>query len=211
MTDVPENEKKISTKRLILYFALAYAGAALLIVLAVLPARYGVDPLGIGKVTGISEQAVTREEILASGDAPSETGFAHIQDAPFKSETIRLEIEDLAEVEYKMVMPEGATFVYSWRVEGPTEFNGVYYEFHGHPGKETRDQYPDDFFKSYDKGEAPSGNGGFTAGFAGYHGWFFMNVEEGPITILLDVAGYYDDHIEIYRSIDGEVVIDVEY
>ena len=49
-----KDETPISRKKLFTYFAAAYLGAAALLVAAVLPAEYGIDPLGIGKLTGIN-------------------------------------------------------------------------------------------------------------------------------------------------------------
>jgi hypothetical protein len=97
--------------------------------------------------------------------------------------------------------------VYSWHVEGDTEYKGVYFDFHGHPTSEHKAEFPEGYFLSYETGEQPSRNGNFTAPFAGYQGWFFMNLEYRPITIVIEVSGYYDEHLELYRAVNGEVLL----
>lgn len=75
-TKTDKDEKQISKKKLIMYFAMAYLGAAALLVAAVLPAEYGIDPLGIGKLTGITklneQKALNVEDTLAARDKISE-------------------------------------------------------------------------------------------------------------------------------------------
>ncbi len=41
-------------------------------------------------------------------------------------------------------------------------------------------------------GEAKAANGGFTASMAGFHGWFFRNMEARPVTITVKLAGFYE-------------------
>ena len=43
-----KDDKQVSKKKLLIYFAIAYLSAAALLVAAVLPAEYGIDPFGIG-------------------------------------------------------------------------------------------------------------------------------------------------------------------
>lgn len=205
--------KPVSKRKLLGYFALAYLGAAALLVAAVLPAEYGIDPLGIGKLTGIDKLAEQRtqnaQDILSSRDIITEgIGFTH--DQPYKTQTLTINLEDLGEVEHKLVMKKGEGFVFSWRVEGSTSNGGVYFDLHGHPPS-SNTQYPKGFAQSYAKGEQPSGSGNLTAPFDGYFGWFFLNLEEGPITIVIDVSGFWDNDIELYRSVGGEVKTSVDY
>ena len=54
-------------------------------------------------------------------------------------------------------------------------------------------------------------SGAFTVAFPGYHGWYFMNLEEGPIKIELTASGYYTAHKEMYRAVDGGVLMNVEF
>jgi len=202
----------IPKKKLFGYFILAYLGAAIILAMVILPVEYGIDPLGIGKLPGLYNLTKKNSSnTVSSNGAMLEAGRAYTQAEPFKSETIMIELEDLGQLEYKLIMHEDATIVYSWKVLGKTPNNGVYFDFHDQPDKINRDQFPDEFVKSYGRGEYVSQRGGFVASFHGYHGWFFMNLEERPITIQIDVSGYYNGHIELYRSVNGEVKNMVDY
>ena len=91
-----KDDKPISKKKLLTYFGFAYLGAAALLVAAVLPAEYGIDPLGIGKLTGINklnaQKALNVENVLTSRDEITE-GIGFAQDKPFKTETLRINLE----------------------------------------------------------------------------------------------------------------------
>ena len=65
--------------------------------------------------------------------------------------------------------------------------------------------------QAYSKGEGTGQSGTFTSPFPGYHGWYFMNLEVGPVQIELKVSGYYSEHKEMYRAIDGEVITNVDF
>lgn len=209
------------------YMKLALGGvvAGALLIGFVLPAEYGVDPTGLGRVTGLTALA---QEAPASGataalafnvedyDPQAERiersiqGLIHLEDAPFKSEVIELQIEDFGEIEHKFILPADTSFVYAWEVVDP-KGDGVYFEFHGHPSSADAASYPEGFEMAYSKGEGVAQNGSFTAPFPGYHGWYFMNLEEGPITLRLTVAGYWSEHKEMYRAVNGEVLNSVEF
>lgn len=206
---------------LVTKLATAAIGGSALLLVAVLPAEYGVDPTGLGGKLGLTNMtqettATTRFEGVLEFNIGeydptadlinvSVQGLIHQEDAPFHSEVIEIEIEDYGEVEHKFIMPADTTFVYSWEILGASG-DGVYYDFHGHPSSADAANFPEDFEMTYAKGEATVQHGSFTAPFAGYHGFYFMNIEEGPITVRLTVSGYWDAHKEMYRAVDGEVL-----
>lgn len=224
MTHSTEPKSPIA-KRLIV----ASLGAAALLVTFVLPAEYGVDPTGVGELTGVkalSERAAPAKagtnfgqdlrfniepyDLEAEQINQSIRGLLSLEDKPFKTETIVIELEDFGEMEHKFILKQDAALQYSWKVLD-AKGDGVFYEFHGHPSSDDAPNYPDGFEQAYSKGEGSGQNGAFVAPFPGYHGWYFMNLEEGPIKIELTVSGYYDEHKEMYRAIDGKVVNNVEF
>ena len=86
-------------------------------------------------------------------------------------------------VEYKAVVEAGQSFVYAWRVEG----GKVHYDFHAHPpGADP------DFFTRYQHGEGDAGSGAIVAPYAGQHGWYWLNLQAHPVTVRLQIAGFYD-------------------
>ncbi|PJI85943.1 hypothetical protein BC777_2293 [Yoonia maricola] len=205
--------------------AAAVGGGALLVV-AILPAEYGIDPTGLGDKLGLTAMAQNIDEpapfegVLAFNigeyDPTAERidmsvqGLIHQEDAPFYSEVIEIEIEDYGEIEHKFIMPADTTFVYSWEVLNAVG-DGVYYDFHGHPSTDDAADYPDGFEMAYARGEGTAQHGSFTAPFPGYHGFYFMNIEEGPITVRLTVSGYWEEHKEMYRAVKGEVLTNVDF
>ena len=107
---------------------------------------------------------------------------------PLKSETVRVELGLDESVEYKVEMNGGDSVVYEWKVlEG-----NVYYDFHGHPHHEETE-----FFNRYDEGEGNQRSGTIMAAFTGQHGWFWLNLSQGPVVIELNVSGFYDKIVEI--------------
>lgn len=207
--------------------SLATLGAAILLLVVVLPAEYGIDPTGFGRLTGISKlsetsHAPTRDfgqtmvfnieeyDPKAERIEQSFNGLIRLEEAPFRNVTIDLEIEDFGEIEHKFIMPTNATLVYTWELL-EAKGDGIYVEFHGHPSTKDAPDYPEDFEQAYNKTEGYSQSASFTAPFPGYHGWYMMNLEEGPITVQLKVSGYWEEHKEMYRAVDGKVIKLVEF
>ena len=48
-----------------------------------------------------------------------------------------------------------------------------------------------------DEGEGVASAGSIVAAYPGQHGWYWLNLEADPITITLEVAGDYNDVVEI--------------
>ena len=178
-------------------FSVVGAVVAAVGALVVLPTEFGRDPTGFGAATGLDALAPDRGGVVASDGAP-----AHFFPTAYKTETLRIELGEFEEVEHKFLMDEGASMVYSWRVESdqPIRHGGVYYDFHGHPDEANAADYPEGFFQSYrEEQEAVAGNGSLVAPFPGHQGWFFLNLEEGPVTVVVEVSGFYKGHEELYR------------
>jgi hypothetical protein len=71
---------------------------------------------------------------------------------------------------------------YEWK----TSKGGLNYNLHGDGYKGT------DNFMSYKKGRmVSSDNGDLKAAFDGYHGWFWRNREDYPVTVRLETSGDY--------------------
>ena len=212
-------------KRLIV----ASVGAAALLVAFVLPAEHGIDPTGIGELTGVkmlSEKVtpakagsdfgqilnfnIAKYDLEAEVINQSISGLLQLQDKVFKSETFVIDLEDFGEMEHKFIMKKASALLYSWKVLD-AKGDGVFYEFHGHPSTADAPNYPEGFEQAYSKGEGTGQSGSFIAPFPGYHGWFFMNLEEGPIKIEVTVSGFYDEHKEMHRAVDGKVINTVAF
>ena len=193
----------------------ALGAATVVTVLFVLPAEYGIDPTGIGAKLGLLDLAETSDPAESGGNTivegtwpniPEEFDFyepdilgdpySRTQAAKFKSDTLTIELDVGEQTEYKAIMQQGDALVYHWQLDhGET----VYTDFHADPG-ENAEGYPEMYYIRYAESEAAESSGSLVAPFTGNHGWYWLNIEEEPITIRLEVHGYYDQVEEIMRS-----------
>jgi hypothetical protein len=168
----------------------AAAGAALLVaglvlVVAVLPAEFGVDPLGTGARLGLTALSdAERQAAALTGGAVNPAAIVAPQSVPFRQETVEFNVGPRGKwVEYKYRLEKGQALLYSWKATGQVDV-----EFHGEP-----DGAPAGFAETYEKTQAMSeASGTFTAPFPGIHGWYWENREDRDITVTLTSAGYYN-------------------
>lgn len=107
---------------------------------------------------------------------------------PVKSETITISIPLDGRLEYKAIMERGQSIVYSWETDG----GDAYYDFHAH--QEGGDP---NLFSRYAEGESARHAGAIVAAYDGQHGWYWLNISNGPLTIKLTVAGFYERIVNI--------------
>lgn len=190
MTDTPV---AASPRRILQASAIAAAIALVVLLVAVLPAEYGIDPLGTGKALGLTALASTGEEEPAASSALEavRAGVNTAQQGTLAEDTFTVELRPFEGVEYKYRVEQGGSMVYSWTASGDVGF-----DFHGEP-----DGAPANFSESYGKGEARAARGVFIAPTPGVHGWFWENTGSGRVTITLTTSGFYSKSTE-YR--DGE-------
>lgn len=193
-------------KRLLLSVGLAVLLAALILIVAVLPAEYGIDPTGVGRVLGltqmsgkVSKSRVAIDDVLAGAQpvataTPPATGeplplpnpaVHQAQPEPAKSEVLTIELPADAETEIKAVLPKGKMILYSWKVD----HDSIYVDFHGHdPDWEDKSA----FVRYEEKDGSAGANGSLVAPFTGEHGWYFLNTNGFPVVLTLGIQGYYD-------------------
>jgi len=174
-------------QRLAVAAGAALLGAGLILVMFVLPAEYGVDPLGTGARVGLLDLGVVGQQVEAlSTAAANGAGQAAIvvpKDRAFKQETVEFKVGPREGMEYKYRLDKGEALLYSWKTTGP-----VNYEFHAEP-----DGAPRGYAQTYEKVERKSeASGTLTAPFPGIHGWYWENTTDGDVTITLTTAGYYN-------------------
>lgn len=193
-----------------------FAGALVVTVLFVLPAEYGVDPTGLGEKIGLTRLATpVAPEIdstprIVEGRFPEispddefdyfepETlgdPFSRTQEREFRSESMVIALDEFEQVEVKAVMKQGDALIYSWRL---VEGESIYTDFHADPLEV--EKFPEQYWIRYLESENPSASGSLVAPFDGNHGWYWLNIEENPVRIELEVHGYYDSIAEIMRS-----------
>jgi hypothetical protein len=193
-----------------------FAGAIVVTVLFVLPAEYGVDPTGLGEKLGLLQFSgaaapeVDAEPRVVEGTFPvvspddpfdfyePETlgdPFSRTHEGEFRTASMIIELAEFEQVEVKAVMQQGDALVYSWKL---LEGDSVYTDFHADPLE--ADNYPELYWLRYRESETAASSGSLVAPFAGNHGWYWLNIEENPVRIELEVRGYYESVEEIMRS-----------
>ena len=165
--------------------ALVIAGVVL--VTAVLPADYGIDPLGVGRATGLLDLfAAGGDEEAAATPATITPGLAGpVFPRPYdwRLDTREFTIAPGTGMEFKYELDRGATMLYSWKANGFVD-----YDFHTEPeGK------PSSASDSFDKGQASQRRGAYTAPYDGIHGWYWENKSNKDVTVTLQTAGFYDE------------------
>lgn len=170
---------------------IALAAALVILFTAVLPAEYGIDPLGAGKALHLTDLAKATESkaeskpVVGARPVAAPAGVYTAQPATYKTDSEDLSLMPGEGVEIKYHMQKGAGMTYAWKATG-----AVSYEFHGEP-----DNKPNkDYFESYELNEAGSDHsyGSFTAPTTGIHGWFWENKGKKEVEIHLVTAGFYD-------------------
>jgi hypothetical protein len=182
---------------------------ALLLVVAVLPAEYGMDPTGAGKLLGFSKlyipetavpagpEAITTSAapIIRLEKAGSGPGVERPVEADNPPPATQLEVrEDETEVvvpagkgiEFKINMLKYGEMKYEWST---TEREILYFDFHG----EVKQEKPakNVYFESYTLANANNMVGTFLAPYEGKHGWFFRNTSGQDVVVKLRLRGQY--------------------
>jgi hypothetical protein len=167
--------------------------AVLIVLGAILPAEFNRDPLGVGKLSGLSRLWAPDEKTV---DA-KEGGVARAReyDIPFRTDVVEIPLGDFmagadkSELEYKVRMAKDATLTYSWEVDGTTEPRDFHFDQHGHttpaPGQPMT-------VATYKQGFGLKQQGALTAPFDGIQGWQFSNSSEKPVVVKLRLAGFYE-------------------
>ena len=195
-----------SGRRLLSSVLIAIALAAVVLVTAVLPAEYGVDPTGIGARIGLTQmsqkggKSITLTDNLGGNEQVEKAQIPEVgeplplpnpavhqghNEAP-KSETLNITLPAFAETEVKTALAANQVVLYSWK----TDKGLVYVDYHGHsPDWENKEA-----FVRYQEAKQgiDAAHGSLVAPFAGEHGWYWVNLNDYPVVITLSVSGYYD-------------------
>jgi hypothetical protein len=174
-------------ERIALVGGAALLAAGLILVGAVLPAEYGVDPLGIGRMLGLTALGDVQQNLAAFEASRSESasGANTItpQERGYQQETVEFKLGAREFIEYKYRLDQGEALLYSWKATA-----AVNVEFHAEP-----DGAPRGFAESYEKKNGvAAASGTLIAPFPGIHGWYWENTTDGDVTVTLSAAGFYN-------------------
>lgn len=161
--------------------------AALLLITVVLPAEYGIDPLGTGRALGLLDLFGAQE-----ASAPPEPAGARVPPPRvYKTESTSFTLRPSQAFEYKYHLEKDRGMVFAWKATAK-----VKYEFHGEPEDHRLK------VQSYEKQESDFASGSLTAPFTGIHGWYWENAGQSDLTITLTTAGFYTAANELRPKFD---------
>ena len=214
-SEIPNREELPSARRLLRSTILALVAALVILVTMVLPAEYGIDPTGIGRVLGLAEMGEIKAQLAEEAEADRQQHAERAETARkqsmldqtlgffFASAHAQTSEDGTAALETGPVEPQDrfvVTLAPGAYVEAKlimdagavasyrwqAEGGLINYDLHGH-GREGESE-------SYDKGRGVSDRSGtFTAAFAGEHGWFFRNRDKQDLTLTFEVQGDYSE------------------
>lgn len=218
MTDTPMTSAPVgalpSSSRLLRSTLIAAGVALLLLVTVVMPAEYGVDPTGIGRVLGLTKMGEIKAQLAreaaadaaaadtANGRAPAVTAPATIAStaapaapatpaAPAsgspsgRTDEISVTLRPNEGEEIKLAMRKDAQVRYTWT----TNRGVVNYDTHA-----DRTAPPAIKYHGYAKGQGKRRDEGvLIAAFDGMHGWFWRNRTNEVVTVTLRTNGDYQE------------------
>jgi hypothetical protein len=165
-------------RNIALTFATSLIVAGLALVIFVLPAEYGVDPIGVGEALGINGMSGYSVSALSTEEDGYAEDYIEFALAPFES------------IEYKYGLNAGQAMVYSWSTEAE-----VIFDFHSEEvGTEPEDSV------SWSIGRGQAEHGTYVAPFSGIHGWFWENRGSDDVVVRLKTTGYFSESTTYSRS-----------
>ena len=213
-SDTPLRAELPSSRQLLRSTMLAAISALVLLVAVVLPAEYGIDPTGVGRILRMTEMGDIKQQLateaaadaaaaVAQSPATGAAGTAVVNAAepavkaavaaapkgPAKAAASKIEWRD--EMPFTLTPGEG-TEIKLKMVEGAkaqyawvVEGGEVNFDTHGDaPGKSI----------SYEKGRGVSSDEGvLEAAFTGNHGWYWRNRGKSNVKVILRTRGDYTD------------------
>ena len=225
-SDTPTRAELPTSRQLVRSTALAAISALVLLVAAVLPAEYGIDPTGIGRVLGLTEMGKIKQQLAADASADAATAPAAPPALPAPSPaagtTLATATANPAEPPAKAAVVAPKTPVQpaapkmEWRDEMPVTLKPgegteiklmmaqgakAQYLWVVEGGEVNFDTHGDAPGKSisYEKGRGVSSDEGvLQAAFTGNHGWYWRNRGKTSVKVFLRTRG---DYTEIKRML----------
>jgi hypothetical protein len=202
------NQPNLNKGQLLKSLLIALIIGSIVLVTAVLPAEYGLDPLGTGKLFGFSKLYQGNEQ-LENNETSSSLNFQKIEmeklgapkSTPKPSEadnpppeaqyseredTITVLVPAEKGIEYKFKSLKYGSIKYEWA----TDTGIVYIDFHGEVKQENPPKNV--FYESYTLAYSNNMAGTLTAPFEGKHGWYFRNETKKDIIVTIRLHGQYE-------------------
>ena len=212
----PKENELPSTKQLLTSTLIALITAIAILLVAVLPAEYGIDPTGLGQALGLKPMGeikvqLAKEAMLEAKGTPtlevkSEAGTETkrtptpaVSEAPAETSIPAAQPHSAPEVptplpsdSITLSLKPGEAAEVKLDMQQHARVN---YEWHvdtGHLNYDTHGDRQGTKYHNYNKGKAKTGDSGtLEAAFDGSHGWFWRNRSKELVTVTLSVSGEF--------------------
>lgn len=211
-SDTPTSAELPSSRQLLRSTLLAAVAAVVLLVAVVLPAEYGVDPTGIGRVLRMTEMGEIKQQLAAEAAADAADAAAVPAVPAQAADTVAAATATANVAQPPAPAPVSAAApTIEWRDEMPvtlapgegTEIKlkmvqgaKAEYSWVVEGGEVNFDTHGDASGKSisYEKGRGVAADEGvLEAAFTGNHGWYWRNRGQANVKVILRTRGDYTD------------------
>ncbi len=202
------NQPNLNKGQLLKSLIIALIIGSVVLLTAVLPAEYGLDPLRTGKLFGFSKLYQENNQ-TENNETYSSLNFKKIKmekigsplnvpkpseannpppevQYPEREDTIEIIVPAKKGIEYKFKSLKYGSTKYEWT----TDKGIVYIDFHGEVKQENPPKNV--FYESYTLAYSNNMAGTLTAPFEGKHGWYFRNETNEDIVVTIRLNGQYE-------------------
>ncbi len=195
--NIPPKSELPSTVKLVKSTLLAAITAIALLVTVVLPAEYGIDPTGVGRILTLDKMGKIKVSLaqeatagVAGGgqpvaktaiDAATPEPAPAVPAANMRTDEMQVILAPNEGTEIKVSLAKGKQVQYSWSTDG----GRANFDIHGDSKKLNID------YHGYGKGSEQKSEGVIEAAFDGNHGWFWRNRTSDTFTVTLKTNGEY--------------------
>jgi hypothetical protein len=203
------SQPNLTSSQIIKATVIALATSFVITIVAVLPAEYGKDYTGLGKMLGFSRLHQNDNEVekkLAENEAiapifkeltlnnvgselaeqkPNEANNpAPVKQYENRKDSIKITVPAGKGLEYKIAVLKYGQVKYAWKTN-----NGILFvDLHGDvKSADTKSGY----FESYTVANSNNMAGSFIAPYEGKHGWYFKNKTNQDIEVNINLTGQY--------------------
>ena len=194
----------LSKRKIIKAILLSLIIGTLVLVCAIMPAEYGIDPTGAGKTLGFIRLYIPEDtgktvirgnypmiKMEKAGSGPGVKRPAEADNPPpaqqyeIREDSVQVTVPAGKGIEYKIYMLKHGTVKYEWT----TDKDLVYFDFHG----EVNEAVPtkDTYYESYAIAYSNNMVGTLLAPYEGKHGWYFRNNSKSDIVVIIRLKGQY--------------------
>ena len=215
-SDTPLRAELPAFRQLIRSTVLAAIAAVVLLVAVVLPAEYGIDPSGVGRVLRLTEMGTVKKQLAAETAADAATAAPNassVTPTPDSTAASEAKLAAGSAVPAGSLKPPANAVVPTtqWRDETPftlapgqgleiklvmMQGAKAQYAWTVDGGEVNFDTHGDGPGKSisYEKGRGVSTKEGvLEAAFSGNHGWYWRNRGKANVKVVLRTTGEYTD------------------